>query len=170
MTWFGIQDNKSPLITSTSSAASLLSTIASVTLGVAMFYDHFYSPRSTAFLSLFLTVSVVAEGLKSKCLPSFGELSRVATLSVGCMIAKAFLITLLETPKTLITNKEKKTKSGSTETGGLWGRLWSMGVGFHETLNKLGSFGLTVNSNDLLDMIETVWDASKYTGLQNSLH
>lgn len=167
-TWFEMQDDKSPFLTSTSSAASLLSSIASVTLGVAMFYDHFYSKRSTAFLSVFLTVSAIAEGLKAKYLPSSGDLNRVATLSAGCMVAKIFLILLLEIPKTLDSSRDKNIKSRSDGGGGLWSRLWTLGAvshGFqnHLSLNDLSSLGFAVDSESLLNEIESIWDTCQYS-------
>lgn len=120
-------------------------------------YEHRYSMRSSAFLSLWLTSYMLFDGAIARSYFLRSGLETVAALSVATAFLKAALVVMEEWPKTHYVKDSTTGKPvGKEASSGFWNRalfLW---------LNKtLYSGYAMVISYDDLDPLDSVFDSSQ---------
>lgn len=164
--WSLVEDNSSDTLTTTSMAASVLSNISSLSLLIALYYDHFYAPQSTSFLSLFLIVSMLTETSRTRSFYLREGMGKVAGLSIGCVAAKLILAILLEIPKVLDAPEYRDKKLVPDDTLGFWGRMlvwWANSIFFrgfrnHLTLDELGALEPGASAKALGERFDPIWE------------
>lgn len=171
--WKNSENLGSPVLTSTTISAKVLSTTSAGMQAVALCYDHLYAAQSTTFLSIFLTLSTIAEGTRTRSffLRNDPEMTTVAGLSLGCTILNALLVVLLELPKTLDSPQYRNRNLVPDATIGFWGRVCLFWVnslffqGFRGTIsmNDLAELGPASESENLADEMEQTWRSTDKT-------
>lgn len=164
--WSLAEDSSSDTLAATSIAASVLSNISNLALGIAMYYDHIYAPQSTSFLSFFLVVSILTETSRTRSFYLREGMSQVAGLSLGCVVTKLILAILLELPKVLDAPEYKDKQLVPDDTVGFWGRImvwWANGLFFHGfrnnlTMDELGALDPRASSEALGERFGPIWE------------
>lgn len=142
-----------------------MSTVSSVMLAIALYYDHCHAPQSSIFLSLFLSLSTITEGARTRSFFLRGN-STVAGLTLACVLLRAILVVLLELPKDLTQYANEKLVPDATV--GFWGRtllIWANAVmlrGYRAriTMNDLASLGPSTRAQNLVAGMGRAWNAA----------
>lgn len=149
----------------------VLSNFYTVTLATCLCYDHLCAPQSTTFLSLYLVVSTFTEGVRARSFSGRDGMDDIVGLTIGCILTKAFLIILLEMPKTLDSPayKDKNKNIVWDDKAGFWGRVlvvcansvFFRGFRNHISMDDLGVLAPREASEHLATRFEPVWKSSR---------
>lgn len=167
--WLLGQDHGDLVLASTSVAAGVLSAVSAAAVGVTVYYDHYYSPQSTIFLSIFLSISPVLDISRARSF-FLRDMETVAGLSVGCAVTKFAVMFLLEIPKTLDSIEFKDKRIVPDNRAGFWGRVLLPWIGpffFHGARNRismddLAALGPRSSSKHLSSQFEKIWAKGKF--------
>lgn len=146
-----------------------LSSLYTATLAISLYYDHFCASQSTAFLSLFLTISALVEGARARSFFTLPLMKDVASLTIECLAIKLLLIFLLEIPKRLDSSiyKGRKENISWDNRAGFWGRVLVLcansvffrGFRSHLSMDDLGVLAPNESAEQLAARFEQVWMA-----------
>lgn len=150
-------------------AAGVLSAVSAAAVGVAVYFDHYYSPQSTIFLSIFLTIAPVLEVSRARSFFLRDGMQTVAGLSVGCAAAKLAIMFLLEVPKTLDSAEFKDKRIVPDDRTGFWGRVllpwigpfFLYGARNRISMDDLAALGPRSSSKHLSSRFDKIWDKGK---------
>lgn len=152
--------------TGVSLAASILSFVASVCVVAIVCITHIYAIQSSAFLSLFLTVTMLFDITMARSYYMRGGLGAISSLQVAIASLKLALVLLEELPRRhlLRTERDRET-AGNEQVVGFWNRtmlLWVTRIlilGSRKTLtiDDLPSIGQNYGSERLFDHFTPYW-------------
>lgn len=128
--------------TDTALAAASLSCVASFATILLITAEHRYTLRPTSFLSLYISVSICLDVVKSRSFFLRHGLDTLGSISVASAALKVVLVVTQEIPKTsLILDETARTTSGKEDTSGFWNRVifaWlnmTLLTGFRRTIS-----------------------------------
>lgn len=157
----------SSLRTDDSIAAAVL-TCASMLSVIAITYaEHRRSPRSSSFLSAFLTITMLFNVARARSYISRGGLDSFGALQVAIAIAKLALVALEEVPKQSPFRSEHGRSSIGPETrGGFWNRslfVWvnnTLLIGFRNAISvdELPEMGPEFSTERLSSQFQEKWE------------
>ena len=156
-------------------AAAALSCAAALDMAAIVFIEYRRSLRTSAFLSIYLSISVVLDAIKARTyfsrenLPGVG---RIGALCVAGAVAKLALAVLEEVPKrSRIGSKHLCNSVGSESLSGFWNRslfIWlnsTLFLGFRNVLDvrDLENLGPDMGAERLQSQFREAWEKSKST-------
>lgn len=156
--------------TRTALAASIMSFVASICICAILYITHVYSAKSSAILSLFLTLTMLFDVAMARSYFTRGGLGAIGGLQVAIASLKLVLVTLDEIPKKYLTREVDDEVTASAEHAtGFWNRamfLWVTRVlilGSYKNLNinDLPHIGDEYASERLFDHFTPHWKTGK---------
>lgn len=159
----------SPLQSGLANAAAVMSCATAACIGIIVYAGHVYFLHSSAFLSLFLTVTMLLDAAATRSYFQRHGLEVIARLHLSIPILKFVLVAMEEIPKRSLIKKEELRASATPETlAGFWNRslfFWvnsTLLIGFRSTItqDKLGDIGAQFDSETLYKGFERNWDDS----------
>lgn len=167
--WSYPHDDTTSLLTKSTLAAKVIATVSTGILAVVLYHDHRYARQSSIFLSLFLSITTITEGSRTRGFflrGSWGmdaKMTTVAGLTLGGVIARAILVVMLELPKDLIQHADEKIEPNATV--GFWSRsllIWANSLmvrGYQRQIkmDDLASLAPEIRSQKLAGSMLRVW-------------
>ncbi|KJZ73968.1 hypothetical protein HIM_06636 [Hirsutella minnesotensis 3608] len=158
----------------TSLVAAALSCASAVCVGALFYTEHRHSPRPSTLLSLYLTVSLLFEAIKTRSLFRRDGLLAESSLSAAATGLRLFLLIVAEISKRSLLHEFSRV-AGPEETSGFWGRslfLWLHSVfrmGFRGCIkiDDLQDSGTTFTSVRLLSKFEDAWSKEDKTSKES---
>lgn len=153
----------------TAIAAAILSLIAALLVTVILFAEFRRSVRTTALLSLYLSINVVVDIIKTRTYfsrPQLPGLDTIGIISVVGLVLKATLVVLEELPKrSHLGRNNLQTTVGRESVSGFWNRslfLWlnsTLSFGFRNilTISDLDNLGPELDAKKLSADFRKVW-------------
>lgn len=164
--WSTIPDTR----TDVAAAGSTLSCLAAFCISIMLLYEHRHSTQSSLSLSVYLSIVLVVDIVKTRSYLIRPELHVVGAVSSALVVTKLMLIVLQEVPKQpQQKHGDRKKKYSSEATGGFWNRtlaLWlntTLLFGFKQTIrmSDLANLGPDFSSRNLSSRFEPVWAKCK---------
>ncbi|KAJ3495547.1 hypothetical protein NLG97_g3313 [Lecanicillium saksenae] len=136
--------------TSTTLPAVALDLMASLSIGIVAYAEHFHSIGSNTLLTLFLLLNALTDVTRSRSFFLRDGLSAVGSLAIASAATKLILVGLREIPKkSLLIDDNLREGVGPEATGGFLGKLFIAfgcrifamafcGQTLYENLNQLG--------------------------------
>lgn len=155
-------------------ASTSLSCLAAFCVGLMIVLEHRRSTQSSVMLSIYLSLMVVADGVKTRSYLLRPGLHLVGAFSCAVAIVKLVLLILQEVPKHIKTKPNKKKEKVDDDlspeaTGGFWNRtlaLWvnsTLFFGFRGVLKleTLAALGPDFASKQLSERFDPPWEKGK---------
>lgn len=167
-------EDATSLLTKTTLAAKILASLSSAILAAVLYCDHRYARQSSIFLSLFLSITAITEGSRTRSFVLRGtgssgmdsQMMTIAGLTLAGVVLRIALVVLLELPKDLIQHADENLDPNATV--GFWSRsllLWANSLmlrGYKREIkmDDLPSLGAETKSQLLADRMSRAWDAA----------
>lgn len=134
-------------------------------MGVSIYFDHLHSLQPSAILSIYLTISLIADVLQGRTLFLRPSMSILGGLSIAVATLKLALIILQEIIKPAQHKFSAGEKLSRDAVAGFWNHtflFWinsTFFIGFrrHLSMNDLGSLGQAFSSKLLAQKFERAW-------------
>lgn len=154
--------------TDSATAANSLLCIAALCIAIMLFFEHRRFTQSSIQLSVYLSIMVVADGVKSRSYLMRPGLHIVGIVSAATAIVKLILLILQEVPRHLNAVPGGQRRYNQEATGGFWNRtlaIWinsTLFVGFRQalSLDDLAPLGPDFASKHLSTKFEEIWARS----------
>ncbi|EGX93450.1 multidrug resistance-associated protein, putative [Cordyceps militaris CM01] len=152
--WF-----QSPLDSALAEAASILSCVSAVCIGVILLANHAYFVRPLPFLGLFLTITLLLDIAATRAYFRRNGLGAIARLHIAVPVLKGLLILAEETSKrSLVIDAAVRETLGSEALAGFWSKSVLVFIGFKFSQPFL-----------LQDVVNAVSAKTEMNGLRMSL-
>lgn len=163
-------------------AAAALSCTATLFITVVLFVEYRRSLHTTATISLYLAVAIVADMFKSRTYftrPNLPGIDRIGVICVVDAVLKAVLLVLEEIPKTSkLGSKHLRLLVGRESLSGYWNRslfIWlnsTLFFGFRNIIGveDLDNLGPDFDEEKLLADFRKVWDKGEAIPLLLVVH
>lgn len=157
--------------TAVSLAASIMSFVASICVVTITYITHVYMVQSAAFLSLFLTITMLFDITMARSYFMRGGLGAISALQVAIASLKLILVALEEAPRRHLLNTEQlRAAAGPEQVSGFWNRstlLWVtrvliLGSRQSLTVDELPNIGQNYASEQLYDRFRPYWKKGKF--------
>lgn len=154
-------------------AASIMSVLASVCVVTIIYITHTYNIRSSAFLSVFLTVTMLFDiTIARSCLLRETSLDAIGYVQIAAASLKLSLVILEEIPKrSYFYADELRNTTAPEDVSGFWARallIWvnpilKLGYSKTFTVDELPRLGTEFSPEALFDRFSPQWEKSQKT-------
>lgn len=168
------------LLSSTSTASSVLATLSTVAIMLTLHWEYFYAFRSASFVSLSLALSVLGESARARTFyrRSGTGLAQVGDLTIALIVAKLVLIVVEEIPKKWKESVSQADKYTLESRSGVLDRIWMYWInsilvrGFRTTITMqdILKIGPEFRSKDLTARFDRVWAKTDKTAKRALLY
>lgn len=151
-------------------AATIMSLLSSVCTLSILYIAHAYSLQPSAFLSLFLSITMLFDATVARSYFLREGFRAVGALQVSVVVLKFVLILLEEVPKRTLFLDERQRRDTARETvSGLWNRylffwlnsLMIRGFRGNLTLDDLPQIDEAFDSSRLFEQFSPIWAEGK---------
>lgn len=159
----------SPLDSKLANTAAIMSCLATLCIGIMLHVGHVFFLHSPAFLSVFLTITMLLDVAITRTYFNRQGLETIAKVHVPIPILKLILVVLEEVPKRALIKKEEIRSAVARESlAGFWNRslfFWvntTLLIGFRSkiTEEKLGQIDPQFDSEELHKSFARHWEDS----------
>ena len=162
---------RSPLRRSaTALAAASSACIATLLIGIVVAVSHVFALRSSALVSLYLSITVLFDAAKIHSYSSRDDTHDLTYATIATVVIKSVLLILEEIPKrTIIADDNLRKNVGNEALSGFWGRslfVWVNKIlfrGFHMVISSddLDNLSPELSTKHLNDRFSQTWASGK---------